>query len=139
MHVIKLPANIEQLEFVNKKLSEILTDDLSPLRQKVQLLVEELLVNICNYAYEGAGEVQFGYGIVTFDGEKFIRITFIDQGKPFNPFAEREDIDTESPVESRAIGGLGIHLVKTLATHYMYTRYGDEKNVVDIFISTLKK
>lgn len=131
---IKLPAKIEQLETINEKLKDYLTGELEPLLMKTQLVVEELLANICNYAYDGkGGNAEFSCGVVTFDGEPYIRISFIDSGKPFNPFKEERDPHTEDSVEARPIGGLGIHFVKNMSNHYIYSRMKD-CNVVDIFI-----
>ena len=95
---IKLPAKIEQLETINEKLKDYLTGNLEPLLMKTQLVVEELLANICNYAYDGkGGNAEFSCGVVTFDGEPYIRISFIDSGKPFNPFKEeRNSVDTSN-------------------------------------------
>ena len=47
MKKISLPASIEQLNFVNTKLKEIMQGDLAPLLHKIELVVEELLTNVC--------------------------------------------------------------------------------------------
>ncbi len=131
---ITLPAKIEQLETINSKLQGYLTGELEPLLMKTQLVVEELLANICSYAYDGkSGSAEFSCGIVTFDGEPYLRISFIDKGNPFNPFAETKDPHVDDPVELRPVGGLGIHFVKSMSNHYIYTRMKDS-NIVDIFI-----
>ena len=53
-----------------------------------------------------------------------------DDGKPFNPFA-MEAPDTELDIEERAIGGLGIHLVRNVMDHVAYQRRTD-RNVVTL-------
>ncbi len=139
MKTIELPATIEQLEYVNKQLQEVMIGQLEHLLMKTQLVVEELLANITSYAYDGdSGLVEFSCGSVTFDGRLFLRITFIDHGKPFDPFSAKLDPHDRSALEDRPIGGLGIHFVKTFSTHYMYSRYEDA-NVVDIFIDASQK
>ncbi|MBQ3678993.1 MAG: ATP-binding protein [Succinivibrio sp.] len=134
MITVKLPAKIEELENINETLRTYMTGELEPLLMKTQLVVEELLANICNYAYDGkSGNAEFSVGVVTFDGEPYIRISFVDGGKPFNPFKEERDPHVNDSVESRPVGGLGIHFVKNMSNHYIYSRL-KECNVVDIFI-----
>ncbi len=134
MITVKLPAKIEQLEIINEKLKGYMTGELEPLLMKTQLVVEELLANICNYAYDGkSGNAEFSCGVVTFDGEPYIRISFVDGGKPFNPFKDERDPHVGDSVEARPVGGLGIHFVKNMSNHYIYSRL-KECNVVDIFI-----
>ncbi len=134
MITITLPAKIEQLEMINKVLGDFMTGSLEPLLMKTQLVVEELLANICNYAYDGkSGNAEFSCGLVTFDGESCLRISFMDNGKPFNPFTQNADPHTDSSVEDRPLGGLGIHFVKNMSSHYVYSRIKD-CNVVDIFL-----
>jgi anti-sigma regulatory factor (Ser/Thr protein kinase) len=134
MKTIELPASIEQLAYINDHLRECMTGKLAPLLMKTQLVVEELLANISSYAYDGsAGVVEFSCGSVTFDGKNFLRISFLDHGKPFDPFSVNLDPHASDSIDDRPIGGLGIHFVKTLSTHYMYSRFSDT-NAVDILI-----
>lgn len=135
MNKIRLPASLEQLNFVNEKLEEIMQDDLKPLLSKTQLIVEELLANVCNYAYEGKkGSADFVCGKVSFDGNPYVMISIIDKGIPFDPFTEVIAPNLEASIEDRQIGGLGIFFVKEIATHYTYARIEDS-NVVTIFIA----
>lgn len=53
------------------------------------------------------------------DGAVSVRVT--DNGAPFNPL-DRAAPDTELTVEERAIGGLGIHLVRRLMDTVTYDR-----------------
>lgn len=134
MITVKLPAKIEELENINETLKNYMTGDLEPLLMKTQLVVEELLANICNYAYDGkSGNAEFSVGVVTFDGEPYIRISFVDSGRPFNPFEEEKNPHIHDDLDVRPVGGLGIHFVKSMSNHYIYSRLKD-CNVVDIFI-----
>ena len=72
---------------------------------QLELAVEEIFVNISNYAYEGTGNVWIGC-----DVEKdtmSITITFKDSGAEFDPLSMPEP-DTSAPALDRPIGGLGI-------------------------------
>jgi len=50
-----------------------------------------------------------------------LRVEVADQGVAFNPL-EAEPPDLASSLEARPIGGLGIYLVKSLATSLTYRR-----------------
>ena len=50
-----------------------------------------------------------------------ILLTFMDDGTPYNPLSH-EDPDTAMPAEKRPIGGLGIMLVKKMASAVSYHR-----------------
>jgi anti-sigma regulatory factor (Ser/Thr protein kinase) len=99
---------------------------------ELELVVEELLVNIISYAYdeEGSGRIvvlaAVDHGTVT--------IEFRDRGRPFDPL-EREEPDLDASVEERPIGGLGIYLVKDLATSVRYERI-DGQNVLTVIKET---
>ncbi|MBR1731800.1 MAG: ATP-binding protein, partial [Ruminococcus sp.] len=57
-------------------------------------------------------------------------ITFIDNGKPFNPLAE-SDPDVTLSAEEREIGGLGIFLVKKTMDMIDY-EYKEGQNILKI-------
>ncbi len=62
--------------------------------------------------------------------EKRLRTTIVDDGIPFNPFRIDEP-NIEHSVEERAIGGLGIHLVRKTMDKATYHRQAD-RNVVTL-------
>ena len=57
-------------------------------------------------------------------------ITFIDHGVPYDPLA-REDPDVTLSAEERAVGGLGIFLVKKTMDDIRY-EYRDGQNILTI-------
>lgn len=91
-----------------------------PARMRMALAVEEIFINIANYAY------QPGTGLVTVRvacGDEAV-VEFEDRGRAYNPL-ERPDPHLSSSVESRRIGGLGIFMVKRLMDGVVYRRVGD--------------
>ena len=57
-----------------------------------------------------------------------VTLTMEDNGSPFDPTAtESADVDTTSALEDRAVGGLGLHLVRTFA-HDMSYEFVDGRN-----------
>ena len=96
------------LAFVDEQLEE--TDCPPKIQMQIDLAVEEIFVNIANYAYQpetGPATVRVE---VTPDGSA-VSITFIDHGVPYDPLA-KADPDVTLPTEQREIGGLGIFLAK---------------------------
>lgn len=86
--------------------------------QKIELALEEALVNIINYAYQDAG------GDISIEcqcTDKKIIIQIADWGLPFDLLAQ-EDPDTSLSLEEREIGGLGIFLVKQMMDELEYQR-----------------
>lgn len=123
----KYPATEEALDeaisFVEEELNKIdcgLGDV-----AKVTVCLEEMFINVVNYAYEEGNRGEITLGVDT--ENKSLTIELIDEGKPFNPLA-KEDPDILVPLEDRPEGGLGIFIVKKSMDEVYYDRK-DEKNV----------
>lgn len=100
-------------------------------RMEVELALEEIYVNVANYAYApGTGEVSIHVEIE--EDPKTAVITLTDQGTPYNPL-EKETPDITLPAEERQIGGLGIFLTKKVMDALEY-EYRDGSNIL-----TMKK
>ena len=100
-------------------------------QMQMELAVEEIFVNIANYAYNpGKGNATVR---VEVSGDPVtVTITFIDRGVPYDPL-KKEDPDITLPAEERKIGGLGIFLTKKIMDDISY-EYKDGQNIL-----TLKK
>ena len=98
---------------------------------ELELAVEEIFINIANYAYgTGTGEADIHIEI---EGDpKQAVITLRDQGMPYNPL-EKEDPDITLSAEERDIGGLGIFLTRKTMDEVHY-EYRDGSNIL-----TMKK
>ena len=95
----------------------------SPARvREIELVVEEVLVNICHHAYGDApGEVELR--CVQADPEHLL-VEFIDSGKPFNILTSPiPELAVE--VDERQVGGLGIPLIRAMMDEVTYRREGD--------------
>lgn len=96
---------------------------------QLELAVEEAVVNICLYAYE----IPPGELIVRIaPGEKRFVVELIDEGVPFDPLAVEEP-DLRAAVEERAVGGLGIFLVRRVMDEVSYNRDGP-RNILRLVI-----
>ena len=128
---ITVPAQCEQLDvvqgFVNEMLEGVECDPGAVIQ--LQIAVEEIFVNIANYAYtqeSGTAEVECHVE----PGEGRITIRFKDQGIPFDPLA-KEDADVTLSAEEREIGGLGIYMVKEMMDGVDY-KYENGSNILTI-------
>jgi len=90
--------------------------------REIELVVEEVLVNICHHAYGDApGEVELR--CVQADPEHLL-VEFIDSGKPFNILTSPiPELAVE--VDERQVGGLGIPLIRAMMDEVTYRREGD--------------
>ena len=88
----------------------------------VELVVEEVVLNICSYAYDVPGEIQVCCKNVA--SQDFV-LEFTDRGKPFNILAlPAPDLTLE--VDERPVGGLGVPLVRAIAGTASYRRENDQ-------------
>ena len=100
----------------------------------VHLVIEELVVNIVNYAYPADDDTQAptaDYLDVEISiHEEKLRLRFRDGGVPFNPL-ELPPPDMSLPMSQRKKGGLGIFLVKREADELAY-EYTSGENVLTV-------
>ena len=117
----------EIMAFVEDQLEA--TDILLRDQMKLMVSIEEIFVNIATYAYKpGTGEVSVIFERCEEPAE--VRITFVDQGVPYDPLA-KEDPDITLPAEKRQIGGLGIFMVKKSVDDMVY-EYRDHCNILTL-------
>lgn len=131
LHII-LPAKMDNLEKFIQALSGWLkhngmTTEKIP---RVELAVEEALVNVIRYAYEGqTGDVELRGGIA--DDQRFV-IEILDSGAPFDVCTLPKP-DIHCSIKDRKMGGLGVFLIQRMVDELLYRREGD-KNVLTMFI-----
>jgi anti-sigma regulatory factor (Ser/Thr protein kinase) len=90
--------------------------------REIELAVEEVLSNICRYAYgDATGEVEIR---CTQDATQHLLIEFIDTGRPFN-ILTLPPPDLTAAVDQRQVGGLGILLIRAMADTVTYCRDGN--------------
>ena len=130
--VLTLSNDVQEVPLLNAFIDEICEfhnlDEMATMQ--MNLAIEEAVVNVMNYGYpEGTkGNVDIS---VQSDGG-CLKFVIKDSGRPFDP-TTRDEVDTSLPAEKRAIGGLGIFLVRRLMDSIKY-EYKDGHNIL-----TLKK
>jgi serine/threonine-protein kinase RsbW len=93
---------------------------------EIELALEEILVNIIKYAYQGKDEGDMEISCSEDEGKLVVEIA--DAGVPFN-ILEAADPDITAEVEVRSVGGLGIYFVKQLMDDIRYRREGDRNRL----------
>ncbi|MBR6915526.1 MAG: ATP-binding protein [Clostridia bacterium] len=130
LDVEAISANLATVtDFINARLDA--TDCSPKARMQIELAVEEIFVNIANYAYApeiGRATVR----VAVSDEPLTVTITFVDRGVPYDPL-KKDDPDVTLSAADREIGGLGIFMTKKVMDDVSY-EYKDGQNIL-----TLKK
>ena len=131
MKTLTVPAELGQLSAVQDFIAGELERCRCPAKAKFQIevAVEEIFVNIVNYAYRPEiGEATIRCAV----DEDALQVTiqFLDHGKPFDPLAQA-DADTDRQALETREGGLGILLVKKSMDDVSYA-YEGGKNILTI-------
>ena len=131
MKQLDIEARVENLDTVIAFVDEqIETLDCPPkIQMQIDVAVEEIFVNIANYAYNP----EVGPATIRVEinkEEPAVEISFIDHGVKYDPLA-KEDPDITLSAKERAIGGLGIFMVKKTMDDITY-EYKDGQNILKI-------
>ena len=124
---VSIQATLDELQALQAQIAEFgAAEDWPPaFAYQVELVVEELCVNIVNYSGEGDHSIELSLE----SSPEALNIDIVDDGRPFDPFEEAPQPDLDSAVEDRPIGGLGVHLVKTMMDEADYKRERDRNHV----------
>ena len=135
MATLSVPASLEQLANVNTFIHETIPSSYRPLIPQVELAAEELLVNVFSYAYPDVpGAAQVACREVRLDNVPYFCFKVQDWGAPFDPFLEAPVPDVSLGVDERPVGGLGIHLIKSVVAHYTYAYY-EQSNIIELYFA----
>ena len=131
MTELTIAATVENIEvvtdFVNQQLEEL--DCPMKAQMQIDIAIDELFSNISHYAYNpDVGQATVRVEVV--EDPLAVIITFIDNGKPYDPLAEA-DPDITLSIDERQIGGLGIYMVKKSMDDIAY-EYKDGQNILRI-------
>ena len=131
MKELTIAATVDNIETVTAFVDEQLEALDCPMKAQMQIniAVDELFGNIAHYAYHpDVGEATVRVEVV--DNPLSVILSFIDGGIPYDPLTAA-DPDTTLSAEERAIGGLGIFMVKKSMDEIAY-RYENGKNILSI-------
>ena len=131
MKELTIAATIENIEVVTDFVNEQLEALDCPMKAQMQIdiAIDELFGNIAHYAYNpNVGDATVRVEVI--EAPLAVVITFIDKGVPYDPLA-KDDPDITLSAEERAIGGLGIFMVKKTMDEITY-EYKDGQNILSI-------
>ena len=95
---------------------------------RLQIILDEMITNVINHGVAPVGEtVEIDLVLVAKNGR--LNVQLIDNTQAFDPFSVAEP-DLEVDLDDRAIGGLGIYLVRQLTDLFHYERVNGRNVVV---------
>lgn len=89
--------------------------------------LDELVTNTISYGYDDQGPHEIRVRLMLANGRLSAEVE--DDGRPFNPLTAPQP-DLTSAVEDRPVGGLGIHLVRSLMDHVGYRRESGKNHLI---------
>lgn len=125
---LEISSELDAIDEVNARFNAFAGVHLVPAgaRRTFNIAFDDLLNNIITYAYGGASDRSIDVRVeIT---RAHLEAALSDDGPSFDPFA-RPAPDVDLDLDERELGGLGIHLVRSLMDEVSYRRESD-KNVV---------
>ena len=122
---VNQPAEIERVAALAERFGveqHLSADDV----MNINLVLDEVVLNIIRHGYDDAGEHQI-HVTLALDGA-VLTMRVEDDGRPFNPL-EAPPPDFDLPLEDRPVGGLGIHIVRSIMDAVEHRRDGS-RNVL---------
>ncbi len=125
---VSLPAKLTEVRNLSTAVEEFGDANQLPLPTVfvINLALDELITNAVTH---GRFEVPDPTIDIHLKADRdIVTLTMEDNGSPFDPTQRSAaDVDTTSSLEDRAVGGLGLHLVRTFA-HDMSYQFVDGRN-----------
>ena len=120
----KLPAQLDHINDLTKAIADALAF-YKKLIFPITLCIDELITNTILYGFKDEetrkqGEIE----ISIYLKDDYLEIVILDNALAFNPFLSTPEPDIDASVDNRAIGGLGVYLVKSLMDKFDYSRNG---------------
>ena len=121
---LQMKASLEELPHIYAAVEEFARgESWTPrLEFQIKLAIEEVVINVINHGYERKGGHDVEIELAS-DTDK-VGIEIVDAGRAFDPLTETPVPDTDSPLESRPVGGLGVYLLCALMDEANYRREG---------------
>ena len=130
----QLPAHLQELEKLAAAVEEALPEH-PDLAFSVNLCLDELITNTILHGLQGAQNrlIRVCMNI----SAQLLEIFIKDDAPHFDPFLQAPIPDLDLDLDERQVGGLGVHLVKTLMDD-VRTYYDGSGNLI-VLLKTLRK
>jgi len=121
---LELIADLMELERVNKELDTFAERHAWSTKSlfQIKLAVEEVVVNTISYGFSEQAAPRIVLKLQQADAQVTVEVS--DNGLAFDPL-QKAAPDIDASLEDRAIGGLGVYLVRQLMDQVTYAREGD--------------
>jgi anti-sigma regulatory factor (Ser/Thr protein kinase) len=116
---IRFVNNLLGLEHAMDELENFLVISHPQHAQIARLVLEEMASNTIKYGYDDNDPHVL---LVRFRACPPAQLIIEDDGCPFNPLLDAPEAAIDAELEDRPIGGLGIHMVKTMTAAQSYRR-----------------
>ena len=118
---LTVKAERKELERVSAAIKALAADEdwSSDTLYRVDLVMDELVVNIMDYGYDDS---EHEINIQFTSDEEAVTIEITDEGRSFDPLNDTPEPDLTSPIEERRVGGLGVYLARTMMDELVYRR-----------------
>lgn len=100
-------------------------------RFQLELIFEEVVTNAIRYGYRDRPPGTISVSLTRDDDR--VRVVFMDDGAPFDPLAQPEPAAPPS-IEQAVPGGLGLVLVRRIATDLSYERTTKDTNELTVTV-----
>lgn len=133
-YTLNLINDVDQIPIMSEWIETLAEEAGLPFDKTFQLnlAMEEVVVNVVNYAYPGKQNMPIHIEASLLDDS--IDFVVDDEGVPFDP-TQQKDPDLTLSAEDRPIGGLGIMLVRQFMSNIHY-EYKDGHN--RLYMSMMK-
>ena len=122
---VSLPAKLTEVRNLSSAVEEFGDENQLPLPTVfvINLALDELITNAVTHGTFNAPDPTIDIHLKA--DREVVTLTMEDNGSPFDPTRmDAENVDTTSSLEDRAVGGLGLHLVRTFAHEMSYEFVG---------------
>ncbi|MEA3210197.1 MAG: serine/threonine-protein kinase RsbW [Chthoniobacter sp.] len=125
---VRLPADVKEIERLNRLVRQFGELHELPLRTLygMNLALDEAVTNVILYGFDNPAGQEVKVCVEVADSE--VRGEVTDAGREFNPLTVPPP-NLAAPLEERELGGLGIHLLRSLMDKVTYRRE-NAKNVL---------
>lgn len=120
--VLDIGGEPDELNRIREAVENLAREESWPaeLGGQVMLVLEELEMNIMQYAYNPEESAKSRITL-TSDADR-LTIQVVDHGRPFNPLEDAPAPDLDAALPERQVGGLGIHLARSMMDEIDYRR-----------------
>ncbi len=125
---LKIGNDLNELAVLCREVHNFLEDEKVPAAPvyKIDLSIEEMLTNVIKYSYDDNDRHEISV-YLQIDPDRIL-LEMRDDGHEFNPL-EAPLSDLSDEIELRRVGGMGIHLTRTMVDAISYLRDGNTNMV----------